>query len=119
MELHFATPRDLDVARSLVKAKAKLFEGARGPAYLDVKKTWDERRPGRMLRQLRDMIAEATKDDVPDELVTLDHRVRSVSIRGARVAFIGKDRVFWTPSGTARVTGDSRELIGTVVEHSL
>ena len=99
---------------------ARVHPGARGPAFLDVKKTHTELRPSRQVNTMAHLIWEALRTSLDSRAdITVDQRVRGVSIKGALAASIGRDTVFWTSAGEALVPAASRTLINATVPASL
>ena len=117
-ELHFREPDELALARSLLRvAMHKVEDGAQTAVWLDVQKTREELKPARRVKSLHQSIKDALFDQEKQQVpCTFDQRTRSVSVRGARAAYMKGEEVKWTAVGVACLPEESREWIATVVE---
>ena len=103
-----------------MRAKCKTFPGAQGPCYVDVKKYFSKRRPGRQVNSLRDAVADQlAADGVESKDVTLDQRNRSCSVKGAKAAYVAGGQVVWTAAGLALLNGESRRLVDLMVTSTM
>jgi len=117
--LHFRDNRSLLVAKAKIRSLGLTLPGAKGQLFLDIQKTWEERKPARELRALQELVVEALAPEIAADRVSIDHRTRSLSINGARSAFIGKGVAYWTPVGEAMLKDAQRMYIKAVVDAAL
>ena len=80
------------LSKNLVRSKMLSLEGSQSNVWLDVRKSFEERRPTRQTKLLRDLILEHMKKEplVDADAMRADVRTRSVSIRGIKVAWLDR-----------------------------
>ena len=72
----------------------------------------EELRPRRMTRRLTEAIQDVmAQKGQPRVSMTLDHRARSVSHLGVKIANIGKDNLIWNSPATTLFNDNERELL--------
>ena len=123
VELHFDEQRNLELARCKLRSQVVKCEGAQTVVWLDMKKTQQERRPGRLLKMLHVLALESCAkkhDGFEAKLLTFDQRTRSLSIGGARVAWISRmQSVEFASAGSAWFDDEEQERLASMVEAGL
>ena len=86
--------------------------------WIEVRKTFEELRPARVLRRLSELITTCMAElpgDIPQ--IDLDQRTRSISVNKVRFAHLGRDAgVVWTPAAQAALKVESRAWAESALE---
>ena len=121
VELHFVSAEALQMAIGKFRAtEIKFVEGqCKDPVWLNIKKTQAERLPGRKLKLLHQMLNEQIDKSAGvwhEDTISMNHRVRAVSVRGIKAAYIDRDGdVRLTAAADAMLSKEDADLIVNVV----
>ena len=120
-EVQFVENAALEEARLKVRALTKKFQGGKGAAFVDIKKTFAERRPTRQLRFMETMVWElidrgSGEAEIEFKDVTCDLRTRSVSVKGCKIAHLQHESLVWTAVGERLLEANVRDRLDAMIE---
>ena len=114
--VHFRTEERLQEAKDLLRAADIQCENSKGNCWMDIRRTWEERAPGRKLARLNSLIAEyMTEDHGPVDL-QVHFRDRTIKNNEELIAFLGEaSAVEWTGNAAAVLNEGSKVMIAKLV----
>ena len=113
-EVHFASRQALDVARSMVRSLNLTHPEARRPCWLDVQRSAEERRPGRLIKSAVDALGGVAS--IAEDRLQWNVKMRSIKIDGALAMMITGTEIIWKDAGLKAVEDSKlRDVINDII----
>jgi hypothetical protein len=107
----FNTPADLLRAKLKVKSLRRLFEEARGEAWIDASKTWQELLPSRVIGKAFRLLADWGAFEVPVVEFELDMKSKQVKIARGVICYTSSGKLVFSAAGKQLIEDDAISYI--------
>ena len=114
--VHFRTEERLQEAKDMLRAAEIHCDNSKGSCWMDIRRTWEERAPGRKLARLKALITEYRIEEPGASDLQMHFRDRTIKCDEKLIAFLGPaSEVEWTGNATAVLNEGSKVMIAKLV----